>query len=450
MERGQSKATLVVGLGTAQLIAWGSLYYAIAVLGEPMQVELGVSSSLVFGAFTWSMVIAGVLAPTAGRGLDRFGGRAVLVASALVGAAGFFALAHAQSLPWIVAGWTLNGVAMALGLYDACFAAIGQVAPRSYRFVVTGVTLIAGFASTVAWTLSHYLVQAIGWRGVCQVYALALLLCAPIYAILLPGRLRFEARSSDPDTPKPESFITARARVLAWSFAGVALIGGSISAHLPGILSTLELGSERAVWIASSIGVLQVLGRVADLVSGSRRTAAQLGAVTFTGMLAALLILLATPAIPSAAFAFAALYGVSNGLLTIAKATLPVELFGLTRIGTVLGSFSAPSLITRAFAPLGFALVAGSAGTLDAVACLVAVSLASLAAYVTGTRPESATEVSAASPQEGDVERGEFTVRVFRGDFDEGRVHEFRSRDRQLIVAHVDGLLLKYGREGAA
>ena len=375
----------MAGLGSAQLIAWGSLYYAIAVLGEPMRLDLGIASSHVFGAFSWSLAIAGVLAPTAGRILDRYGGRTVLVASALLGAVGFLVLAQARSLPWIVVGWSINGTAMALGLYDACFAAIGQVEPRRYRIVVTGVTLVAGFASTVAWPLSHYLLEAIGWRGVCHTYALALLLCALLYAVLLPGRARPEVRAPVPASPS-SSASPARARLLSWSFAGTALIGGSISAHLPGMLNTLEIRTELAVWVASSIGALQVVGRVIDLASAPRRSAAQLGAVTFAGLLAAMLLLWATPSVPLSVFGFALLYGISNGLLTIARATLPVELFGLVRVGAVLGSFSAPSLVTRAFAPLGFALVAGAAGTTGAVGSLVAVGLVSLAAYVVAIR----------------------------------------------------------------
>ncbi len=378
--------TLVVGLGSAQLIAWGSLYYAIAVLCDPMRLDLGASASHIFGAFTWGLVIAGVLAPAVGRSLDHYGGRAVLIASALAGAVGFLVLAQARSLPWMVVGWSINGAAMALGLYDACFAAIGQVEPHAYRFIVTGVTLFGGLASTVAWPLSHYLLEAIGWRGVCQAYAVALLLCAPIYALLLTGRSRIEARASVAEDPPSVSSAPARTSVLSWAFAGPALIGGAISAHLPGMLSTLELETELAVLVASSIGALQVLGRVIDLVYGSRRTAAQLGAVTFTGLLAAMLLLMATPALPRSVFAFALLYGISNGLLTIARATLPVELFGLARVGAVLGSFSAPSLVTRAFAPFGFALVAGAIGSTAAVGGLVAVALASLVAHVLAIR----------------------------------------------------------------
>jgi hypothetical protein len=386
VDEGRRNATLVLGLGSAQLIAWGSLYYAIAVLGEPMRVELGATSSQVFGAFSWSLAIAGVLAPAAGRALDRYGGRAVLVAGALIGAAGFVVLASAHSFPLLFVGWSLNGLAMALGLYDACFAAVGQVAPRAYRVVVTGVTLVAGFASSIAWPLSYSLLQAIGWRGACEVYALGLLLSAAVYAILLPARSSTGSRTQVPAAPRTPAATPARVRVLSWAFAGTALIGGSVSAHLPGILSALELEPERAVWVASSLGALQVVGRVTDLYAGTQRSAAQLGALTFSGLLAALLLLLATPAIPSAVVGFALLYGVSNGLLTIARATVPVELGGLHAIGTLLGAFSAPSLLMRAFAPLGFALLMSSAGTIAAVASLVAVAMASRVAYFAATR----------------------------------------------------------------
>lgn len=136
------------GLGVAQLIAWGTIYYAIAVLGEPMQRDLALSRSELYGLFTWSLALAGLLAPSAGRLVDRPGGRTILVAGAVLGSLGFLVLALAQSLWMLGIGWTLEGGAMALGLYDTCFAALGQAAPHAYRRAVTAVTLIAGLAST--------------------------------------------------------------------------------------------------------------------------------------------------------------------------------------------------------------------------------------------------------------------------------------------------------------
>jgi len=102
---------VAVGLGSAQLIAWGTLYYAIAVLGEPMGAELNASHSAVFGTFTGALAISGLLAKWAGSTIDRYGGRAVLVASVLIGAAAFGVLGHAGSTGELAVGWSLAGLA---------------------------------------------------------------------------------------------------------------------------------------------------------------------------------------------------------------------------------------------------------------------------------------------------------------------------------------------------
>lgn len=380
---------LTIGLGSAQLVVWGTLYYSIAILAEPMRAELGATHGEVFGAFTLALVISGVLAPWTGKQIDKHGGRAVLALSALLGALGFAVLASARSVPWLVAGWSIAGVAMAGGLYDACFAAIGQVEQRAFRTVVTSVTLIAGFASTVFWPLSHYLLGSLDWRAILRVYAVCIAACAPIYLAALP---RARGATTRPEAPPSErsvevpAALRARARMLSWAFAGAALIGSSLSAHLIGVLKELELPEARVVWVASSIGVLQVSGRLADLAIGARRTAAQLGLFTFASLAAASCLLLATAAAPALLYGFALLYGVANGLLTIAKATLPVELLGFHNIGALLGNFSAPALVARALAPLGFALVLTELGPRAALAAAAATGIASFAAYALALR----------------------------------------------------------------
>jgi MFS family permease len=376
---------MAFGLGCAQLVAWGSLYYAIAILAEPMRTDLGATHSEVFGAFTIALVVSGVLAPWMGRQIDRHGGRAVLASSVLLGALGFAVLASARSVPWLIAGWSIAGVAMAAGLYDACFAAIGQIEQRAFRTVVTGVTLIAGFASTVFWPLSHYLLRSLSWREICWAYAACLIVCAPIYLVVLPRSPHASSRPA-PTTEQPAIAVTAavraRARMLSWAFAGAALVGSSLSAHLVGVLAALALPEERVVWVASSIGVLQVSGRVVDLMVGTRRTAAQLGLFTFASLALAMCLLLATQALPAALYGFALLYGLANGLLTIAKATLPIELLGFHNVGAVLGNFSAPALVARALAPLGFAVLLAELGPHAALVGSAIAGLGSLAAYV--------------------------------------------------------------------
>jgi MFS family permease len=377
-------SVLVVGLGCAQLIAWGVLFYSIAVLAEPMRAALQLTSSQVFGCFTGSLVIAGVLAPWAGRLLDRMGGRSTLAASALIGALSFAVLARAQSFTGLVLGWAIAGVAMTFGLYDACFAAIGQLDPRNYRKVVTSVTLIAGFASTVSWPLTQSLLLSNGWRTTCELYAGALLICAPIYLGVLPrlGPRPVPRADAVSEAAPPVTATTRRqARFLAWAFGGAALVGGSMSAHVVGILQALELPNERAIWVASSIGALQTFGRVVDLVFGTRRSAVQLGLFTFGALALSMMVLVAAGQAPALVYGAALLYGVANGLLTIAKATIPIELFGFEKIGTLLGTFSAPSLVMRALAPLLFAATMSAAGPVNALGALAVAACATFIAY---------------------------------------------------------------------
>jgi MFS family permease len=390
-------SVLAVGLGCAQLIAWGVLYYAITVLAEPMRTELDLSKNEVFGSFTGALVIAGALAPWSGRMLDRFGGRSVLVASALVGASSFFLLARASSFLELALGWAMAGVAMSMGLYDVCFAAIGQLERSSYRSVVTSVTLIAGFASTVSWPLSNYLLSTAGWRSVCDFYALGMLLCAVLYLVVLPrdAQPRPSPRHAELEPATSASLDTAaraRARLLAYAFAGAALIGGSMSAHVVSILRALDLPQDRAIWIASSIGALQVFGRAADLVFTTRRSAIQLGLFTFAALAVAIALLAAAGPASPLIYGFALLYGIANGLVTIAKATIPIELFGFERIGALLGTFSAPSLVTRALAPLLFAAAMSAVGVAVALNAAVLVGGVSLAAFVLATRKARSPE----------------------------------------------------------
>lgn len=386
---------LAAGLGIAQLIAWGTLYYSIAVLGPPIQHELGLSSAELYGAFAWSLALSGLLAPWAGHLVDRRGGRQVLTASALVGALGFGMLACAHSLPMLALGWTVQGVAMALGLYDTCFAALGQVAVQSYRRSVTAVTLIAGLASTVFWPVSHYVLRAVQWRGTYLAFAALLLACAPIYLVLLPRDSPATPRDHIPTaTGADTGAAQLRARLLSLSFAGAALVSGALSAHLVSTLAALKFSSTQAVWIAASVGVMQVIGRWVELWT-SRLSVHRLGLLTFTGVLVSVLFLMASQAVPSMVLLFVLAYGTANGVITIVKVLLPVEMLGTHQIGAVLGRFSAPSQIARAGAPWAFALVQSSKlGTMGALSITALVAAASLTAFVTTSRRAVPVELS--------------------------------------------------------
>ena len=161
----------VLTLGSAQTLAWASTYYLPAILAAPMARDLGVSVATVFAAFSAGLVISAFLGPRAGRAIDASGGRSVLALSNIVFAMGLATLGFASGRWSLFAAWMLIGVGMAGGLYEAAFATLVRLYGRDSRNVITGITLIAGFASTVGWPLSTALEGWIGWRDTCFVWA---------------------------------------------------------------------------------------------------------------------------------------------------------------------------------------------------------------------------------------------------------------------------------------
>jgi predicted MFS family arabinose efflux permease len=373
--------SVAVGVGVAQTIAWGVLYYTIAALGAPMATAAAVAAPTVYAAFTVSLFVAGFLAPWAGRTVDRHGGRLVLSLGSAAGAAGMAVLAIASSAPLLFVGWCLNGVAMALGLYDVAFAAIYHARRDDARRVLTGVTLLAGLASTIFWPLSQHLEQALGLRTTLALFAGLLAVTIPIYRATLP-RARGGHPARRPTAAPPSA--TARRTVLLLSavFATTGFATGALSAHLLGTLRALDVPGGQIAWIASLVGVFQVAGRVLELSAGARLSPLATGAISLTTLGASFLLLLATGAAPGLAWVFAISYGMSNGVLTIARATVPALLLGSDRIGSVLGNLARPSVVTRALAPWAFAAIVHAAGTTVALGVIAAAAVAGALLFV--------------------------------------------------------------------
>src|ERR1700758_1854486 len=154
---------IVLALGTTQTLAWASSVYLPALVADPIAHDLGISSNWIFGAYSAALVISAVLGPRVGRQIDRVGGRPVLSISNLTLAAGLVLLGFAQSVWMLVLAWLLLGIGMGYGLYDAAFAALGRIYGEAARGAITGITLIAGFASTIGWPLTAYGLAHIGW-----------------------------------------------------------------------------------------------------------------------------------------------------------------------------------------------------------------------------------------------------------------------------------------------
>ena len=183
----ERRGGVVLALGTAQTLAWASSYYLVAIVADPISRDLGVSATAVFAAFSAALLLSAALGPAVGRAIDRRGGREVLCLSNLVFAAGLALLAVAHGPVMLALAWLVLGAVMALGLYDSAFATLAGLYGRDARGAITGITLIAGFASTVGWPLTAWLNDAVGWRGACLSWAgLHLLVGLPLNRFLVP------------------------------------------------------------------------------------------------------------------------------------------------------------------------------------------------------------------------------------------------------------------------
>jgi len=377
---GSVRTGVILALGVAQTLAWASTYYLPAILAVPMARDLGVPPSWVFGAFSAGLIVSALLGPAAGRAIDARGGRPVLVLSSLVFAGGLALLGLAQNMVLLTLGWLVLGAGMALGLYDAAFAALAHLYGRGARGAITGITLIAGFASTVGWPLSALLEAEIGWRGVCFAWAgLHLLVGLPLNRFVIPALGGTPPAALDMGENSTGGGTAPRLvmALLAFVFAVTWFVSTAMAAHLPRLLEGVGTPPAAAVAAGALIGPAQVGARLLEfgllrrfhpLISARLATLAHpLGAAT--------LLTIGGPA----AAAFAILHGAGNGVLTIAKGTLPLAMFGPAGYGLRQGLLGAPSRLLQAGSPLLFGLVLDGYG---AAAALGFSTLLSASAFV--------------------------------------------------------------------
>lgn len=391
---------VVIALGSAQTLAWASSYYLPAMLAVPMARDLGVGVPTVFAAFSTALIVSALLGPYAGRSIDRWGGRPVLMATNGVFALGLCALGLAQGPAGLFAAWLVLGIGMGSGLYEAGFAALVRLYGRDSRNVITGITLIAGFASTVGWPLTTLLETQVGWRGACFAWAaLHLLVGLPLNASLPKATAEAHAEPVATAAAQARSASLSPRRleragwVLAFVFAVTWFVSTAMAAHLPRLLQLGGASLGAAVAIGALVGPAQVGGRLLEF--GVLRRIHPL----LSARLAALMhpvgaVLLALLGAPLAAL-FAILHGAGNGILTIAKGTLPLVLFGPQAYGERQGLLMVPARIAQALSPWVFGVCLDRWGA-SALWLSAALGLSAFAALLLLPRPVGAETASAA------------------------------------------------------
>src|SRR5436305_4761515 len=387
---------LVIGPGRAvsvlsltQILCWGILIYPPVLLMPHLTADHGWSLAFGMAGFSIGLVTSGILSPTVGHLIDRRGGNIVMSLGALAGALGLALLTVADQPAAYLACWLLVGAAMSSTLYEPAFATLTRIFGSSARRQITFVTFAGGFASTVGWPATHFLLEHLGWRGTYLTFA-AVLACvvAPLNAFALP---RTVAVTPLPAVSSPTALPVAPMRPEGWPFillvAAFALHFFILSGVTSNLLAMLQRGGMDAatvVAVGALFGPAQVAARLADFLTAGRTDPLWIarGAVTLVVFAFAMLALVGASPLVAAVFAIA--FGAANGVMTIARGALPLVMFGPVGYGRVIGRIARPGLFVQALAPFVVAsaverfsdtsvLEMGIVGALLALGCFLAI-----------------------------------------------------------------------------
>lgn len=359
---------VVAAIGIAQILAWGGSYYLIAVLARPIAADTGWPFGWVVGGASLGFLATGLASPRVGRLIDRYGGRPVLASSAILLAAGLMVMAAAPALIVYLLAWYIVGVGMAAGLYDPAFAALGRLYGQEARHAITLTTLFGGFASTVCWPLSAFLVTHAGWRGTCLAYAaINLAIVLPLYWFGVPREVAAVPAAAGAHGERAGA--APGLRLVYWLVAGnltlAAIIMTVVSVHMLTLLQVRGLTMAAAVSLGALIGPSQVGARVVEMAL-ARRQHHPVWTLVVSTVLTALGLGLMFGGKSLIATGLVA-YGAGAGIRSIARGTVPLALFGRAGYATLIGRLARPLMLAQAASPaLGAALLsgAGADGTL--------------------------------------------------------------------------------------
>lgn len=357
----------VWGLAAAETLVWAASYYLFPAMLPHWERQLGWSKTALAGAFTLALLVSAASSPLVGSLIDRGLGRTVLVTSTAGIALLVALLGQVQSLWQFYLVWLGLGVVMAGALYDPCFAYLTRRFGVAARRAITRVTLVAGFAGTVAFPGVHGLSTWLGWRGACLGFGLL------VAGVALP--LMWLATREPVDAPTRAVEATGEQRAalgaalaspvfwaLALAFAMIGLNHGVLITQILPLLDARGVATPVAVLAASLMGPMQVLGRLLMLSVERRWGAEQVCLALFGCLLAASSLLLVAGDVTALILLFVVLQGAGYGVNSIVRPVITADYLGYRHFGGISGMQSTVVMTANALAATVAALAWRLAG----------------------------------------------------------------------------------------
>jgi len=364
---------LVWALSGAQLVSWGVLYYGFSLFVVPMESELGWSRTTLNGALSLGLLAAGLFAYPVGTWIDAHGGRLIMTLGSLLGVAMLLAWSQVTDIVMFHAIWIGMGIAQAATLYEPAFVVLTRLYHQSFRTKITLMTLVGGLASTVFIPLIQVLIDVLQWRAALVMLAVIVAVaCVPVHALMLRDRDagRIAGAGEQPLLGRAAVRRAMQSPVfwgLMVCFIAYYATFSALAFHIVPMLTDRNFAPTAVVGVVAMIGPSQVAGRILLLVLGRKVRTATVGRVIMFAFPISALLLIYLPHSLPALFAFAVLYGVANGIMTIVRGTAVPDLLWREGYGAINGALSLPSTIAKAASPFAAALLWSWSGGYDTV-----------------------------------------------------------------------------------
>jgi MFS family permease len=335
--------------GCNQLINWGITFYMPGTFSRAISAEMGWSSPQIYFGLTLAMLVMAVISPFVAGLLARFGGQRVVMGGTLLITLSCVVMAYTHSLSGWYSAWLLAGVGMRLALYDALFASLVNLYGQSARRMISRVTLAGGLASAVFWPLGATLLTFMSWREALLIYALSGLMSTAFIRVLpnqtMPPATVRKVSTSSGHHDRRNSLLYATFIAL------ITFVSNGTSTHLPEFIASVGLpATVGMLW-----GIGQTGARMMEVMAGSTLTPFRLTLFTALAMPLCFLAGVSASTYIWAAAGFVLGYGAINGLVTIIKATLPLQLFPAEDYARRTGVLLVPAQVMAAVSPFAYA-----------------------------------------------------------------------------------------------
>ncbi len=380
----RSPITLILALSVTQIIGWATMFSSPAILARHVASDLGTSLPFALAGSSFFLVAFAFASRLLAHQYRRVGSGPILVMGSIAASIALVLLGLAQNAWQYAACFLALGFAGAGALTTSSNTLLTEYAGKDAKRAIIAVMLGSGLSSSIGFPIIALLAEQFGWRWTVFLFSAAnLIVCVPLH-LLAARQVAANVAGSLPDEPAAAQTMDHHKRLfrlLAIAVSAIGFVTWGFAVVIVELLRAFGLDASNAIALAALVGVVQVGARLAEFIFVPKMQATRSAIAAATLFPLSFMALVLLQGVVGAAF-FVILYGVASGGMSIARATLPLELFDAASYGAMTSRLALPMYLAFAAAPFAFGATLDLAGPVAVCALAIAVALLALAALI--------------------------------------------------------------------